>query len=302
MVTQNHPSARRAAVMAYDQQSGQLILFGGDYGSGLLGDTWSWDGGSWTQLHPTTSPSPRDLSAMAYSPATGGLVLFGGRGSSGPLDDTWIWEGATWRELSPSQSPPPRFNSQMSEIPGTPNDLLFSGAGNTVLTDTWIWSGATWQQAHSTTHPTQFLGGVMEPDGSQVLLTGESSSTDSPSNWTWAKGTWSAVRASPTPPAASGLSGAILPGNQGALTVGGLVESGNPQTGQTWLFTQGQWHQGRGKDTSPPLIAASAALDEHTGVVILFGGYSTSLTSSPPDTLSSDTWVYRPPQSSHSST
>ena len=49
-----HPSARYGASMAYDQATGQLILFGGAINSGKVtyGDTWAWNGTTWTQLSP----------------------------------------------------------------------------------------------------------------------------------------------------------------------------------------------------------------------------------------------------------
>ncbi len=55
------------------------MLFGGDDPSGnYLGDTWTWDGTTWTELAPATSPSARADASMAYDPATAQLVLFGG--------------------------------------------------------------------------------------------------------------------------------------------------------------------------------------------------------------------------------
>jgi hypothetical protein len=40
--------------MAYDQATGQLALFGGAINSGTVayGDTWTWDGTTWTQISP----------------------------------------------------------------------------------------------------------------------------------------------------------------------------------------------------------------------------------------------------------
>ena len=49
-----HPSARYGASMAYDRATGQLVLFGGAINSGktTFGDTWTWNGTTWTQLSP----------------------------------------------------------------------------------------------------------------------------------------------------------------------------------------------------------------------------------------------------------
>jgi hypothetical protein len=46
------PPACVGASMAYDPATGQLILFGGAINSGrkLFGDTWTWNGTTWSQL------------------------------------------------------------------------------------------------------------------------------------------------------------------------------------------------------------------------------------------------------------
>src|ERR1700728_4007926 len=46
------PAIRDGATMAYDFSTGQLVLFGGLGGSGVFGDTWTWDGTNWTQQTP----------------------------------------------------------------------------------------------------------------------------------------------------------------------------------------------------------------------------------------------------------
>jgi hypothetical protein len=81
--------------MAYDPATGDMVLFGGGSNSGLLNDTWTWDGTTWTQQSPATSPPARYLASMAYDPATGDMVLFGGAGNSGFLNDTWTYGPVT---------------------------------------------------------------------------------------------------------------------------------------------------------------------------------------------------------------
>jgi hypothetical protein len=97
------PRAREMAYMAYDAATGTAVLFGGFSPSvrcdGLLGDTWTWDGTTWTQQVPATRPSVRADGAMAYDAATGTAVLFGGYdyttncpvGSQQDLAQTWTW-------------------------------------------------------------------------------------------------------------------------------------------------------------------------------------------------------------------
>lgn len=95
------PSPREAAMMG--EVSGRLILFGGEDDSGgasseYLGDTWSWDGTTWTELHPVSSPQARGYGSAAGFGDT--MLLFGGLWN-GPMvaaGDTWVWDGSTWTQ------------------------------------------------------------------------------------------------------------------------------------------------------------------------------------------------------------
>ena len=58
-VTRDKPASPLAASMAYDPATSQLVLFGGHGAAASLGDTWTWDGTTWTQQTPATSPTAR---------------------------------------------------------------------------------------------------------------------------------------------------------------------------------------------------------------------------------------------------
>ena len=96
--TQQHPATspltRSFAVMADDAATGTVVLFGGASNSGSgqnLGDTWTWNGTTWTKHSPAAHLSARFDAVMANDAATGTVILFGGSGSQGPLADTWTW-------------------------------------------------------------------------------------------------------------------------------------------------------------------------------------------------------------------
>jgi hypothetical protein len=95
------PSARSGSRMAFDEQRGTALLFGG-YRGGPLGDTWAWDGSHWSRLDPPgTGPDARSHHAMAYDKARGRIVLFGGAGQNDvQLADTWEWDGTAWSKAS----------------------------------------------------------------------------------------------------------------------------------------------------------------------------------------------------------
>lgn len=97
------PSPRWYTAMAYDPVRDRIVLFGGYDNVGgdsitEFGDTWEWNGTSWTQR----SDDPlftRYGHAMAYDPLLGGVVMMGGQRGPGDLDDAWLWNGTQWTKL-----------------------------------------------------------------------------------------------------------------------------------------------------------------------------------------------------------
>lgn len=71
------PMERTVSTMAYDSRRGVTVLFGGVGRAGELGDTWEWNGSTWTQV-ATTGPSRRANYGMVYDSTRGVTVLFGG--------------------------------------------------------------------------------------------------------------------------------------------------------------------------------------------------------------------------------
>src|SRR2546425_645745 len=74
------PGPRAYAALAYDAARRKTVLFGGDTGTTKTGDTWTWDGFTWTQESLSLSPPRRSHASFAYHPLTETLVLFGGVG------------------------------------------------------------------------------------------------------------------------------------------------------------------------------------------------------------------------------
>ena len=87
------PGPRASHAMTFDSQRGRTVLFGGDSGNAVLGDTWEWDGSFWTQMDDS-GPGPRADHAMVYDSARQVSILFGGRDTGQTLfGDTWQWDG-----------------------------------------------------------------------------------------------------------------------------------------------------------------------------------------------------------------
>jgi N-acetylneuraminic acid mutarotase len=85
--------------MTYDPARERVVLFGGRGSSGNLGDTWEYDGTTWTKLE-VTGPSPRNGHAMVYDARSKVVMLFGGRDEPAYFNDLWVFDGA-WRKIPP---------------------------------------------------------------------------------------------------------------------------------------------------------------------------------------------------------
>jgi hypothetical protein len=140
------PPGRAGASMEYDAASGQVVLFGGWNldSSDTLGDTWTWNGSTWSEQLPSVSPPARAYASSDYDAALSDVILFGGTTSTASfneLADTWTWNGTTWSQLAPSPSPPARDGAGMTYDAHTRDTVLFGGidveSGPTVFGDTW---------------------------------------------------------------------------------------------------------------------------------------------------------------------
>jgi hypothetical protein len=246
------PIARAGAMMAHDPISGDDILFGGASSSsansssiGVFGDTWSYNGSSWTLLHPKKSPparafgamvsytNPLELKSFDFRNNKFGIILFGGLSSNGQyLNDTWGWNGSNWVELNTLNHPSARILPAMSLGSGssTKNSILMYGgldpSGN-ALGDTWIFNGNDWVKEHPNASPPPLAGASMSlgPIGpnngnhnAAILFGGMTGSLNSNpvllnGTWIWNNNTWAELHPAVSPPARAGAALAPSPVN-----------------------------------------------------------------------------------------
>ncbi|MCR9243504.1 MAG: kelch repeat-containing protein [bacterium] len=100
------PARRANVAMTYDWANGEVVVFGGGDGTQVFGETWTFDGVSWTQQAPANQPPARELGAMTYDPQLGRVVLAGGWSQIAWLNDTWQWSGTDWTAFPAMPSPP----------------------------------------------------------------------------------------------------------------------------------------------------------------------------------------------------
>lgn len=135
------PAARYLCSTAFDDARNRIVLFGGlGAQSTLLGDTWEWDGSSWTAVSPPASPSPRLGASLVYDATLGKTLLFGGGTTAGALaPETWAWDGQTWTQLPTTASPQGRTFAAVAYDTAHGSTVLFGGG------DTWPYLGDTWK-------------------------------------------------------------------------------------------------------------------------------------------------------------
>jgi hypothetical protein len=224
------PTTRIQHVMAFDGTN--VVLFGGGT-SPDWNETWTWDGGNWSDSSPAgtegvDNPYGCARAAMAYDSTRGVVVVFGGDrwwGSGTYESNTWGWDGSAWSNESPQGAegvslPSPRRNHAMAFDSVRNVVVLFGGeqGGDNgpehYFDDTWEWDGITWTNVSpagnsGTDYPSARRGHAMVFDsdrGVVVLFGGEFNESENYSDiWEWDGTTWTDV--SPT----SGTAGVDFP-------------------------------------------------------------------------------------------
>jgi hypothetical protein len=157
-----NPEPRVGQAVAYDDESGVLVMFGGATGPGRfcgavrrcatqpLGETWWFfpDTGIWNQAPGSHGPSPRFGAAAAYDAQSDRIVLFGGSrvledsGAAQLHDDTWVYDfdTDTWSQMSPETAPAPRAYAAATYDPQLDRVLLLGGSGVDADIDGAMWA------------------------------------------------------------------------------------------------------------------------------------------------------------------
>jgi hypothetical protein len=273
------PAATSQAVMAYDRATSTDVLFTPS------GQTWTWDGTSWTQQFPANSPPARVAAAMAYDSVHRQVVLFGGcngANCSNTLGDTWTWNGSNWQQQQPTLSPPARNHAALAWDSGSQTVLLFGGGSFAMVHgDTWSWNGTTWSLYNfgNAAVPTAREGAMMaEDDGNgTVVLFGGNADPAGPlsDTWVWKYPTgW--IRATPKVSPSARFNGAFaysIASSMPVLFGGNSGSYASPVPLQdTWVWTgENQWAQVT-PGGLPSARWESTMATAPSGVVSMFGG------------------------------
>ncbi|MCI4334487.1 MAG: kelch repeat-containing protein [Thermoplasmata archaeon] len=298
-VATSGPPARVIVSMVYDEADGYVLLFGGariNNGNigGLLGDTWSYAHGHWTQLRPAVSPSGRVAFGLAYDQADGYVLLFSGEvtvtGTYG--NDTWTYLGGKWTQLFPAISPRPRVLSGMVYDAADGYVLLFGGeeyapnASHVAWSnDSWTFVAGTWTALAPPAcvtcgpAPSGRAASAMVYDawdGYVLLFGGQNGSTIYlDDTWSYLGGTWTNITASAgvPPPGTVGGSAVYDPLDGYVLLYGGLGV-GSVAMSDTWSFVGGGWTALSPANNPGADYVAGSAADPVDKTVVYLNGFN----------------------------
>lgn len=142
------PTARMGAAMVYDAARNLTVLFGGVSSGAVVGDTWTYRAGNWTDVSSQllATPDPRYAASATYDSEDHVPLLVDGYSHGSVKSDAWAFTGSTWTQLSASGGPPGSFGGLLVDDPGDGYVLYFSGvtAGNSFLTSTLLYDHGGW--------------------------------------------------------------------------------------------------------------------------------------------------------------
>ena len=179
-----HPSARIGSAMCFDSVRNKTVVFGGYGGSatGLLSDTWEWNGTSWNQVNlPGPLPAPRRDHAMVFDAARGVVVMFGGRDWNSVSGGTWEYAGTHWYQVTTASEPPFVVDHSMVYHAGRQRVVAYSGEDlqGQRYDDTWTYDGQAWSLLPTGNEPTAVSSSasLYDPTRNTMVATGGVTST-----------------------------------------------------------------------------------------------------------------------------
>jgi hypothetical protein len=271
-----------------------LVMFGGSPNGGystLLGDTWEYANGQWSERTPVNRPGERYAVGMAA--LDGKVVLFGGYGYTTPegtsksyRNDTWVWDGSDWTLMPTSRQPSARYSPAMGTLRG--RVVLFGGYGGSAYGDTWEWDGTQWTQRSPAHSPSARDGTAMaNVGGERLILFGAGTET-----WEWDGQDWTLLAPATAPSDRKYLKAATL--NGGIVLYGGATSNSSSAIfySDTWRWSGGTWT--RLLELGPPTACRSFAIGPLGGSVLLFGGLGSDTTYADTWEWTGTTWATRP--------
>jgi len=270
-----------------------MLVFGGKYGSAVLGDLWAYplDGDTvWQQLPPGPTAPQRFQHIAILDPVRDRMLVYGGLDSVGARNDVWVYPlsgGGTWSPLAVAGSPP---DAQISPCgiydPIRDRLIVFGGYANGVLrNDVWALSLSgtpTWtrlQPSGLPPEPGMESSAIYDPvRDCMILAGGQASGVSHADAWALSLGeqpAWSLLQTHFDVLGRGGHTTVYDPVRDAIWMYGGAaIDSYLYDVWKLSLSGSPTWTTGGpfGVNQVPPRAYHSAILDSRNDRVIVFGG------------------------------
>lgn len=288
------PPFRYGHAMAFDPHRNVMVLFGGNddnLGPTLDGDTWEWDGSTWTEHTTPSAPSGRIHSAMVFDSHLGKVIMFGGctvrQMAPAGLDwcataaaDLWSWDGTTWISLATQTQPTARFDHALAFDSGR-NKLVIFGGNDTYSSrdDLWEWDGVDWRvRKQSVPAARVFVAAAYDSArGTSILFGGKDGQAPAlyAETWEWDGNVWR-NHSNPNGPSARMLHSMAYDTTRDRVVLfggcNGSMANACSAIGDTWEWTTTGWTQVAPTTSPTARMGHTLAFDSIRNRVILFGG------------------------------
>jgi hypothetical protein len=144
------PAGRILHAMAYDEQRGKVILYGGQNASRNLADLWEWDGVTWHRLCPVCNPAVRFSHKMIFDTERHEIMIYGGQDGKAGFAEAWIWNRQGWTYFQFENSTPGVYNAPLIYESNSKRAVSFMGRD---WGGTWIWEGNKWLKLNLAVQP-----------------------------------------------------------------------------------------------------------------------------------------------------
>ncbi len=241
---------------------------------------------------------------LIYDPVAGEVVaLLSCVGGPDLLSScTWTYSNGTWTNITTSDGPNPPYLEDEGWVWDSADGygLLFGGISTQrpgFFNQTWEFQNGRWTNL-SVVSPrpdgTIFPVAQYDPSSSEVVALWQASLLEGGATyaWTYRAGTWTNVTDTSAPPRGfpSFPSSAPDPSDGGVLYYGGFNSTTDVVDNETWLFSNGAFHQVPAPNAPPPRISPSLGYDSIDGYDLLVGG--ANATCSTPCTLLPGEWTF----------
>lgn len=295
-----NPSPRYAPRMAFDEQSGIGVLFGGravdDPATGLVhasDETWTWVRNQWVQQLPAVRPPARSEHAMVYDSKRDRIILFGGRKEAtvvrqkfSVLGDTWAWQNGEWQDLAPGTAPPARYFPGLAYDADRDRVVLFGGYDFTedgkaieARFDTWEYDGDNWTRVNESGPEVSKPLLVFDAARHETLMLGlDGAFATLMYRWDSATSTWKSVAPAQLPPCVNEAQLIYrTAGHERPLVAGGICTN-TTSADEVYEWDGTTWTKLTLRSTAR-IVNAAMAYDSARSQVVRFGGYPTFQTT-----------------------